>query len=195
MGAFFLYKTQAPINTDRVEKLFCAKGFTAPAAHVLGAWTLLKYRKQKMPHESFSVCQADASLFAVGTFAYKGQGLQKSLATVLADFLAGHLDQAALAGAYCFIVFRQDGITFLTDRMNLFHVFTNDEQTVFSSSFAAVLKAGPRKFRLNVPAVIENMLTGYIIGPETIVSGVSLVDARCRRSRVPPAGRMRAFAS
>jgi hypothetical protein len=58
----------------------------------------------------------------------------------------------------------------------LFHVFTNEENTVFSSSFAAVLKAGPLKYALNVPAVIENMLTGYIIGPETIVKNIYLAD-------------------
>jgi hypothetical protein len=182
MGAFFVYKTQAPINLDKAETLFRAKGFTSPAVHVFGPWTLLHYCKQLMPHKSLSVCQAGASLFAAGTFAYKGHGLQKTLETVLADFLAGQLDQEKLVGAYCLLVCTKDGITFLTDRMNLLHVFTNEDNTVFSSSFAAVLKAGPQKYRLNIPAAIENMLTGYIIGPETIVHGVYLADAQYRRT-------------
>ncbi|NTU74095.1 hypothetical protein HGB07_08195, partial [Candidatus Roizmanbacteria bacterium] len=135
-----------------------------------------------MIHETFSITLSGITLFAVGTFAYKGFGLQKSLETVLSDYLSGKVELDSLVGAYCFLLCNSKGVTFLTDRMNLFHVFTNDDNTVFSSSFAAILKASPKKFCINIPAVIENALTGYIIGPDAIVNGVHLVDAQYRRT-------------
>ena len=181
MGAFFLYKTRASIKLRDVEPLFRAKGFSVPGVHVFGSWTLLHYRKQLMMHETFSVCQPEASLFAFGTFAYKGYGVRKSVESIFDDCRKGQLDREALVGAYCLLYCAEGKITFITDPMNLFHVFTNDEQSVFSSSFAAVLKAGTKKYRLNVQAVIENALTGYIIGPETIARGVYLIDRTYRR--------------
>ncbi len=182
MGAFFLYRTEAPLNRSAVEALFKAKGFSEPAAHIFGPWTLLHYRKQLMAGEPLSVATPEDALFATGTFAYKGLGLHKSLEAVLSDYRAGRLERDRLVGAYCFLFCRQEGIEFLTDPLGLFHVFTNAGNTVFSSSFAAVLKAGPRKYALNMPAVTENLLSGYMVGPETSVKGVYLADARYRRT-------------
>lgn len=182
MGAFFLYKTSVSIKINSVKLLFDAKGFSPPVAYQFGSWSFLHYRKQLMAQQSFTVTRFGATLFAVGTFAYKGHDLPNSLELVLADFLDGEIEQDALVGAYCFIVFTEDRITFLNDRMNLFHIFTNDDNTVFSSSFAAVLKTRLQKFPINIPAAIENILTGYIIGPETIVQGIYLADNRYQQT-------------
>jgi len=182
MGAFFIYRTETSINRSAVTALFKAKGFSDPSTYVFGNWTLWHYRKQLLGQEMLAVVTPEDALFAAGTFAYKGLGLQKSLEAVRADYHDGHLDRDRLVGAYCFLLCRQTGIEFLTDPMGLFHVFTNEDNTVFSSSFAAVLKASPQKYHVNVPAVIENLLTGYVIGPETIAKGVYLADARYRRT-------------
>ncbi len=182
MGAFFLYNTKQPIRLNAVEELFRAKGFDSPAVFDFGIWRFLYYRKQLMSQELFSATQGETSLFAFGTFSYRGQGLRKSLETILSDHLHGKLDRDTLLGCYCLLFCNKTDISILTDRMNLFHVFVNDDVTVISSSFAAVLKAGLNKYRLNFAAAIENILTGYIIGPETIVRGISLADVRYRKS-------------
>lgn len=187
MGAFFLYQTNAAINRSAVETLFAAKGFGAPATHQFGPWTLTHYRKQLVHQECLSASQEGTQLFSVGTFTYKGLGVSRSLETILADYLAGQLDHAELRGAYCLLLCRQETVTFLMDRMSLLQVFFNEEQTVFSSSFAAVLKAGPRKFRVNVLAVLENALTGYVIGPDTTVQGVYVMDEQ-GQARVTASG-------
>lgn len=182
MGAFFFYKTEIPLNQNAVESLFLAKGFCNPTVHTFGSWTLLHYRKQLQADEPLVVCLAGVKLFAIGTFAYKGLGIQRSLEAVLADHLAGKLERDKLVGAYCFLICERTQITFVTDPMGLIHVFTNDKNTIYSSSFAALLKAGPKKYRVKTLAVIENILTGYIIGPETIVEGVFLADLQYRRT-------------
>ena len=176
MGAFFLYRTDTDIKIKPVQELFIQKGFSTPVIHRFGEWSLLHYKKQLLPNDLMTVIRPNCSLFAVGTFAYKAQGLQKSIETILTDYENETLNQDDLVGPYCLLFRHGKTFTLLTDRMNLFHVFTNEENTVFSSSFAAVLKAGPRKYSINVPAVIENVLTGYIIGPETIVKNVYLAD-------------------
>jgi hypothetical protein len=186
MGAFFLYRTKSSLDIFSVQELFRAKGFVAPSVHVFGSWSLLHYGKQLMAPEKFSVYQPEVSLFAFGTFAYKGYGTRKSMESIFDDYRAGQLDREALVGAYCLVFCAGGKVSFITDPMCLFHVFTNEEQSIFSSSFAALLKAGPKKYRLNVQAVVENALTGYIIGPETIAHGIHLID-RTYRSRIQDA--------
>lgn len=186
MGAFFLYRSDTAVNLAAVEALFGAKGFSAPAVHCFSGWTLWHYRKQLLPDAALSVSGRNTTLFALGTFAYQGRGCQASLEAILRDYEAGKLEWDAVRGAYCFLFCTLDGMTVATDRLNLLQVFVNREQTVFSSSFAAVLKAGPRKFGVNVPAVIENTLTGFVIGPETVADGVFLVDHQHRRQLRAP---------
>ena len=178
MGAFFLYRTDTAVCMEAVEHLFTAKGFGTPHINVFGKWTLLRYQKQLLPHAQCSVFKQGTSLYSVGTVTYKGLGSREGLEALCADIQDGRLDHDMLAGAYCLLVCKDACVTLITDRMNLFHVFTNEEQTVFSSSFAAVLKAGPNKFRLNEQAIIENLVTGYIIGPDTVAKGVYLIGSR-----------------
>jgi len=182
MGAFFLYRSGANLNLPAVEAIFTAKGFSKPAIYQPGGdWILWSYGKQMVVAETFYSDGAGNVLFAFGTFAYRGFGRQESMAAVLKDYLKRELDQDALTGAYGLLICAAENLAFITDRMNLFHLFTNEEQSVFSSSFAAMLKAAPSASSLNVSAVIENALTGYVIGPETMVSGVYLVDEQHRQ--------------
>ena len=182
MGAFFLYRSGANLNLPAVEAIFDAKGFSQPDIYPLGAdWVLYSYGKQLVVAETFYSDGAGNVLFAFGTFAYRGFGRRESMAAVLKDYLKQELDQDALNGAYGLLICTAGNLAFVTDRMNLFHVFTNEEQSVFSSSFAAMLNAAPGLLSLNGQAVIENALTGYVIGPETMVSGVYLVDEQHRQ--------------
>lgn len=186
MGAFFLYRSDTTVNLAAVGTLFRAKGFATPAVHQFGGWTLWHYRKQLLPDTPLSVSGRNTTLFALGTFTYQGRGCRASLEAILRDYEAGTLEWDAVRGAYCFLLWTLDGMTVATDRLNLLQVFTNRDQNVFSSSFAAVLKAGPRKFGVNVAAVIENTLTGFVSGPETVADGVFVVDHQHRRQLRAP---------
>jgi len=185
MGAFFMYRVDAPIRLADVERLFADKGLTAPDEYRFANWTLRHYRKRLVPNESLAVHRPEASLFALGTFAYRGCGLRASLDRILDDHLQGRLDLDGLAGAYCLLFANQSGITILTDPMNLLHIFASDDEMVVSSSFAAVLKAGPGQYALNVPAAVENIICGYIVGPDTLARGIRLLDARGRQGFHP----------
>ncbi len=179
MGAFFLYKTSATVNLLSVKMLFRAKGFPEHAAHRCSGWIIWYYRKQLRPEMPLTATQGDSTAFAIGSFSYRGQGAQSSLNSILTDYKSGQFDENALIGGLCLLICGPAGITIITDPQNLIHVFTNEARTVFSSSFAAVLKAGPDKFRVNIPAVLENALSGYMIGPDTTAQGIQLVDQRC----------------
>lgn len=179
MGAFFLYRSDAGINLPAVGALFRAKGFPAYEKASCGAWTLWHFNKQLLPKASLTSYCGNETAFAVGTFSYRGHGVQDSLDALLQERQRGTFDPHALVGGLCMLVRSPDRITVVTDPLNLIHVFASENQTVFSSSYAAVLKAGPRKFRINIPAVLENALTGYIIGPDTTATGIRVVDRRC----------------
>jgi len=179
MGAFFLYRTDAAINLLAVEELFRAKGFSGHSAHKGQTWTLWHFRKQLMPDAACTAMCGDVTAYALGAFSYQGLGIQGSLDALLRAHQEGPINAQALVGGLCLLICKPGRITIVTDPLNLIHVFGNENQTVFSSSFAAVLKAGPGKFRVNIPAVLENALAGYMIGPDTTAKGIHLVDHRC----------------
>jgi hypothetical protein len=195
VGAFLLYRNGAPVNRGAAETLFAAKGFGSASESVAGDWKLLHFRKQLLPDVALTAASGTVVLHAVGTFSYKMKGIQESLASIVADYSVGCLDQSALVGAYCFLFVGPNSISIMLDRQGLQHVFINDEATVISSSFAAVLKAGPKKYRLDRSAVAENALTGYVIGPDTVVAGIKMLDCQ-HQAKIPgikviPAGRDR----
>ena len=65
----------------------------------------------------------------------------------------------------------------LIDRLNVQHVFFNENHSCVSSSFLAVLVASPHPFRLNRLAAYEKLTTGYIISPDTLVEGIQQVNS------------------
>lgn len=179
MGAFFLYRTDATVNLMAVEALFRAKGFAGHTTHQGRTWTLWHFRKQLMSDMAFIAVCGDATAYGLGSFSYQGHGIQGSLAAILRAHQEGTINERVLVGGLCALICKPGRITIVTDPLNLIHVFGNAKQTVFSSSFAAVLKAGPGKFQVNTPAVLENALAGYMIGPDTTAKGIHLVDHRC----------------
>lgn len=184
MGAFVLYKSDHPVDGNAIRSVFQKKGFAEPAEFCLGPMTLWLYQKQLVDEENFHFENPTTAVFATGTIVYRGKSYKESLETLLVDFRNGALDFDEMLGSFCLIFFVDNRIHVLTDRLNVHHVFMDQKATRLSSSFLAMLVSTKEPLPLNRLAFYEKISTGYIIGPDTLVEGISqLTDALQQRTR------------
>lgn len=177
MGAFFLFKNKCEIDRQAVEQVFHRKGFTEPPfRRHIGDWELWLYRKQLIETLNYVEDDQGYSVYATGTVVYKGNDYSESLKQLLADFKSESIAKDRLIGNFC-LLFR-DGlrITFLTDELNVHHVFIDEKFSRISTSFLALLASHTQKLKINEMAFYEKLATGYILSPNTLVKGIQQVD-------------------
>jgi len=169
MGAFYICPREFRIP-DRVIDVFRKKGFLEPQRIDLGLWNLLLFSKIGM--EARNVHQDGNSLVSViGSCFYKGTNYTDNLENIFSDAVAGQLNYSDLAGTYFLLIKRGDRISFLTDRAGTQNVFFDTGIQVASSSFLAVL-ASANSRTPDKMACTEVLLTGNLVGPNTLVHGI-----------------------
>ena len=176
MGAFFLYKNNADIDSHAVESVFRKKGFQNPKIFNLNGITLWLYKKQLIDVDNYIVKADGSALFATGTIIYKGLSYRESLRNILEDHLGGKLDYEELLGNYCLIFYDGRKIKILTDRLCSYHLFIDTNKTRISSSFLALMRSFKSVLKINQMAFYEKISRGYIIGPDTLVSSIQQIS-------------------
>lgn len=173
MGAFFLYKDEnQEIDLQAAKAVFEKKGFVAPVVFYLGKFTLLLYRKQLVTDANYLTLEDGSAVYATGTVVYKGLSYRDTLCALLEDFRRDRLDMDALLGNFCLIFYINGQIKILTDQLGVYHVFIDEHAARLSTSFLALLASYNQPQPLNRMAFYEKMSTGYIVGPDTLISGV-----------------------
>ena len=175
MGAFFLYKRNSDIDLKAVKEIFKGKGFKKPNIFELGSYTLLLYKKILINEENY-LEENNNAIYAVGTIVYKGRNYKDSLKTILKDFIDDKFNPDKLIGSFCIFIKINDDIKFFIDRAGIQNVYFNNNKTVTSSSFLAVAFSEINKLNINKNAVTEILLTGNLIGPDTIFKEVNRIE-------------------
>lgn len=175
MGAIFLYRSDTRVCVQDAKQVFDRKGFSNPTSFLLNDWQLLLYSKIGTPVRNYFAAEG-RQIFACGTLVYKSLGYVESLKQLLNDQSIDAVDQDALRGQFLVLFFDGRKTQLLADRRNSLHLFANESRTTISSSFLAALAASPHPMPLDRRAVCEKISTGYIIGPDTLVKGISQVD-------------------
>lgn len=177
MGAFFLFRSDSPIDLQGAKKVFADKGFSPPDEFRFRDRTLWLYRKMLPGSDNYFSGENGASVFCCGTIAYRGLGYRESLVRLLADFRAGALDKDRLQGNFCVLFWDGQSLALLADAQNAQHVFIDEAGDALSSSFLALLAASPSRRRIHRAAALEKLATGCIVGPDTLVEGIQQMDA------------------
>ncbi|PWH86412.1 hypothetical protein [Brumimicrobium oceani] len=108
----------------------------------------------------------------IGTPMYKNLPLNHILNQLLTDFLTGKLELDQLKGNYIFILWRDEKITILNDKLGEQSIFHNEISSSISSSFLLLLRNSNHKFKINQNALQEKLSTGFNLGSETLVNGI-----------------------
>jgi hypothetical protein len=131
------------------------------------------YLNRKTLASSCSIFESsNGTAYGTGTFTYRMGGPEESLQLLLGDFIEGRFDHSSLLGHYFIFLFLPSGIKILTDGTGLVKAYHDEEGSYLSSSFLLAARLHKR-LTLNKAAATENLVTGGITGPETLVNEIS----------------------
>jgi hypothetical protein len=177
MGAFFLYHKDSSINETAVENLYLLKGFKYPFRMLLGDYKLLQFRKQYI--DTVNYYKVDQKyIFVTGTLVYKGLSYNQSLQILLQDFNESCIDSNELNGNYTILIFNEITkiLTFCPDPSFIKNVYFDPEKKIISTDFLALVEAFPGSYSLNRQALIESLVTGHLISPDTYANEIQKLD-------------------
>ena len=181
MGAFFLFTNEEQFDKSAVKNLFRDMGLGEHKQFNLGGMTLWIYSKELLDVTNYYHSHTKSAIYVTGTLIYKGKSYNESMIELLQDFENKSVDVDELIGGFCVIFFKDNHVTIMHDRANIYHVFTNHKKSIISSSFSAIVKSSLSKLKLNKLAGLEYLTTGYIIGPDTYFDGIYLLNRNFER--------------
>ncbi len=173
MGAFYISPKGNPIS-DKVFDLFKEKGFSNPLEFELSNIKLLIYKKQLFDSINY-VEEKKSKMFVVGTCFYVNEKYEEGLKRILSDFINNKLNQKKILGSYFILFYHEEKVSFITDPGGIQNVFYNNETGIISSSFLAGIigvSENIGKLKINREALAEILVTGSLIGSETMVNEI-----------------------
>lgn len=176
MGGFFLCDKKANINLNIARSHFEKIGFSCPETFSFSEFELLIYQKISVKIQNWFIDDADNFIGVVGSLTYKGFSYSKSIEMLLQDYIYANVAWKEIIGSYCAIVVINKKVHIINDPFSNYHVFGDYEGYCLSSSFLALIQAMNKKVTINHMACLENLTTGYIIGPDTLANEIYVLN-------------------
>lgn len=175
MGAFFLHKKNATFPEDSVKNVFKEKGFSNSFYLDSYEWRLIYYSKQLSSTPQI-YCDESYWLVICGTLIYRSENSTNCGKKLLDDLINESLDKNELLGSFAFLYFSpQNGLEVFGDAANIQNIYFDSEKSFWSSSFLAVQTA-LKKVSINKMAALENIVTGNVIGPDTLINEINRLE-------------------
>lgn len=171
MAPFFICKEQNRARLEKVRNHFIDKGLNSIEDISHKGWLILNVARKLIPdHEQYTF--ENTRVLVSGTMVYKGLGIKESGEQLAIDIAQSKLDFQTLLGEYTLIHLHNDGIEILSAPSGIANVFYVEDNFAVSSSMLA-LKCFIDGSKVNKEAALETLLTGTLIGSETIYQGIS----------------------
>jgi hypothetical protein len=174
MGAFFLAPAEFNIPSD-ARSVFSSQGFEPPMEFIFGSYKILLFKKQLIDFYQTATLK-ESRLVAVGTCFYKNQNVKNGLAFLLSDFINHSIDFSSISGSFILFFWHEEKLHFFSDEAGVQNIYYSEKLKLASSSFLATtiaLSKSSGKVRLNKDALSEALITGNLLGPETLVNEIS----------------------
>lgn len=180
MGGFFLARTPvddalAPREMVIADRVFARKRLPRDAVLRRPEFILHLYGKRQttLPH----LVERPGGEFAActGAFFYRGLHGAAALEAILDEAPMAHPPGPQGAGHFALLMYREGRLTLTRDRLGLYRVYTDREQTILSSSFLAMENTLPRL----TPAsqeIYEYVFHGAFYGGRTVFEEVELLQ-------------------
>lgn len=179
MGAFFLHHEKTNILQDKLLYTFQKKGFVQPTKFKLGAYNLYLFKKQLINKNNF-VRNNNAIIFACGSLVYKKRSYADSLSKLLTDLNNNILDYGELYGNFILIFYNYEHQKFMIipDPAFTKSIYFDAKRKIISSDFLAINYSYDTNYSMNKLAIVENLITGHLIGPDTYSQGIKKLDKK-----------------
>ena len=111
-----------------------------------------------------------------GTLIYKSQTGLKALQNLYSDFDDSSFQFNDFQGHCCVFIYKQGKLNIWNDYFGIYHVFTDKNKGVISSSFLSVVRLSKSK-NIDHQAMYEYVNEGASYGDDTFIEEVKLLDA------------------
>ena len=175
MGGFLLYPESIDLSRKEVDQLFGHMGLVPGKVFSNGRFNILLYKKSLAENESYLESGKDY-IICVGTFFYRKQSQNDSLKIFLKDFKNNQIFNDEIIGQFSLILVIDNQINLILDRLAIQNVYFDARNKIMSSSLLAVCTAHPGKLDLNRNSIVEILLTGGLVGPDTVFNEVKRVE-------------------
>ena len=177
MGAFFLQHRDTKINVNALRRHFGDANFSDPLIADLNEYRLYHYKKQEVKTKNY-IFHEGFNVFACGSLFYKGSGYTDSLEKLLYDYTESRIEWEELFGNYVLLFYNKlkNHIDLYTDPSVTKFVYADTRCKIISSSFLSIAAAEPQKYSLKEVAVLESIISGNLIGPDTYFNEIIKID-------------------
>tara|TARA_R110002050_G_scaffold13971_2_gene44457 strand:+ start:1732 stop:3507 length:1776 start_codon:yes stop_codon:yes gene_type:complete len=112
-------------------------------------------------------------IFGTGIWSYRGKVGGEGLLLIIDDLRNDSLNRELLRGQYALLVRlkKRDHLILILDSSGIQNLYKSDEGIV-STSFMACLYSKEKVATLNRKAAIENLVTGHIVSPDTLINEI-----------------------
>ena len=173
MGAFILYNNK--LDVSKSLKYFNNKKLTSNITYKINNWTLIVYAKVLETYPQVYTVNNNL-IVVIGTMCYKTYGIVESRIKLLDDFINNKIDYNSIKGHYNIIFNINNKLYILCDDQNVKHIYCDNECNIFSSSLFAIAMSYLGKLTINKLALIEKLITGIVVPPETIFNEIYQIN-------------------
>jgi asparagine synthase (glutamine-hydrolysing) len=184
MGAFLLIKKSNGVDVEEIEKryhgsldVFNKMGLHLNQKIVRDELVIYVFHKYNFAVENFIQFDNNQFIISTGTLIYNRKIGRDALKELFDDFSedGGFLSNAL--GHYCSIISKKGKVYIFNDYTGLYHVFSNQDKSVISNSFLAVLKTLDKK-SVSAQALYEYIINGACFGDATLLNEINLLDSK-----------------
>lgn len=176
MAAFLIFPNSVHLNKEAIVQHFQEIGILNYSEHKLGDYSLLLFQKIKI--NELNYIRNDAGLLAsVGSFVYKGLNYRNGLSELFKDLENNCYDANQIYGIYTLIYHdsRNDKTTVISDPALFKSLYVDFRTKILSSHWMPIIRVQPNKYPLNTSALLESVITGSLIAPDTYAVGIERV--------------------
>ena len=116
-------------------------------------------------------------IIVLGTLFYKSEFREDCLDNLFRDFAEkDKYISNNLIGNYCVIVYLNGELSIFNDYLGLLRVYSNEDQSIFSTSFLAIARATKNR-TLSHQEIFEYIIRGGMYGDKTIFNEINLIPS------------------
>lgn len=179
MGAIYISPVKDKIP-QAVYDIFQKKGFKKHSLYINENKSVLIFQKQLFNTiNKYSI--QNTTLYIIGSCFYKNKNYEDGIKQIVEDYANNKFNSALLNGSYFLLFYRDSRFEFYSDDASIQNIFYNQKTSIISSSFLACSIGAAQyigKLKINKLSVTEILVTGNLIGPDTLFEEIKRYEPR-----------------
>jgi hypothetical protein len=191
MGGFILFRKGQHEHRDQIRKDFALglkamsdKGLTLAETIDRDAFISFVFQKKRFATDNIRNFGNGDFIFYTGTLFYKGLMEGAALDSLYRDFPETEDYYTYLKGTYAIVLFKDNNLYIFNDYAGYYHIFVNEDESIFSSSFIAVMKSIDST-TVSQQELFEFINFGACFGDKTIFKEIDCLPHRAVHQLLP----------